>query len=692
MGNRYQNDIVTRNGIRYAQTSGGRFISTKYRSYDVVVDREERQPYLYVEANDVDIQSIRVWFNQNALQQEDLYWLIHPIGQVSNQFAFFDEIERWIASFPFRDSGPAQQVFTLENVRVFGNGLSFGYGLAKCLAVADKYHLRLTEDRILGVGDADGVHFAIDLVRSDAELMGYGLNARELAAKYLLPIMQRYDGAFRYPLPNLSAYISWFEQHAAQQAPPAANPEKTKTQSVRVQLSKGGKDREFDVPILDRPISFTEIRTAGNIKGNDQDIRLLLSKSPSGGLQAQWTLHADAEMRLNGHPVKSGDVLPFLQGDFYEIREFDREYQMRVLMLPGSMRTADVQKTVSPLKTVPTIQVAKSVPDHSPQIPQTKKAAPPSPAAGSQAVRPAGNRSGVPTPAQATGESGEDPENMYWMTDMAPGSVLLTQTLRDQRKVRLTSVPATEAERIRVLREQMGRADVIGLSPLKLEHLFDMPQGGLLTAAALPDEECLTAASKKAKNLPQQDRLSYIKRAVDLFAGFRKTGWYPTRLTLDAFRLSTSTGQVVWMQPEYLAPEDRLPVETEIGMTIPEVYAGKKRTAEEQTAYAMLVWAYALTVGGFPYDGRQSRAYCEHHGVTEQTAASVIYGTDVVFVFDPANASNRPPQIPWYDQQQERWDRLPEWMKKVFTEAFTEPSENRWIQAVQALGQAADDA
>ena len=290
MGNRYQNDIVTRNGIRYAQTSGGRFISTKYRSYDVVVDREERQPYLYVEANDVDIQSIRVWFNQNALQQEDLYWLIHPIGQVSNQFAFFDEIERWIASFPFRDSGPAQQVFTLENVRVFGNGLSFGYGLAKCLAVADKYHLRLTEDRILGVGDADGVHFAIDLVRSDAELMGYGLNARELAAKYLLPIMQRYDGAFRYPLPNLSAYISWFEQHAAQQAPPAANPEKTKTQSVRVQLSKGGKDREFDVPILDRPISFTEIRTAGNIKGNDQDIRLLLSKSPSGGCRCRNAL------------------------------------------------------------------------------------------------------------------------------------------------------------------------------------------------------------------------------------------------------------------------------------------------------------------------------------------------------------------------------------------------------------------
>ena len=91
-------------------------------------------------------------------------------------------------------------------------------------------------------------------------------------------------------------------------------------------------------------------------------------------------------------------------------------------------------------------------------------------------------------------------------------------------------------------------------------------------------------------------------------------------------------------------------------------------------------------VGGDKATERQT------HGVTEQTAASVIYGTDVVFVFDPANASNRPPQIPWYDQQQERWDRLPEWMKKVFTEAFTEPSENRWIQAVQALGQAADDA
>ena len=159
---------------------------------------------------------------------------------------------------------------------------------------------------------------------------------------------------------------------------------------------------------------------------------------------------------------------------------------------------------------------------------------------------------------------------------------------------------------------------------------------------------------------------------------------------MNTFRLATSSARIVCMTPEWLAPQKRFSVETALGLTAPADYVGNSLSAEQKTAFAMLVWAYVLMVGAFPYDGKQARAYCLDHGLTEQTAAPVIYGTDAVFVFDPKNAANRPPQIPWYEKQQEKWNQLPEKLKEVFTEAFMDPLGNRWDRAVQVLEHAAD--
>ena len=694
MKNRYPDDIVTMDGMRYHRIAGQPLIITYYRRYDLVRCSEDGQYYLYVTANDVDQYAIRQWMNYQ-IPAKDHSKMIVPIGLVSSN-SWSDE-QKWIASLPFSSRRPEQHVTTLEQVGRLQKPDAFGLALVPCLKVIDHYHLRLSADRIVGVWDANSFQFALDPVSGDSDMTMLGMNAWNMARKYLDPVIRLYDPDVYLPLLNMDMYVSWFEQHAGQQAPPVQKPEKPQPQTIHVRLSKGGEAREMDVPLLDREVTFTEIRTGGNSKGSSQDIAVLFSKSAAGGLQAKWKLHSDADVCWNGQQVNSGDTLLVRQGDLYEIREADRQYMMQILSLPKGMQTADAHPTVSPLKPLPTLQVTHSAPElktpaRTVTQKQTVQPPPPSPA-------PAQSDSGLrknpprqPDAFSAPVPSGPDPEDLYWVTDMVPGAVLYTRTKKDQRKVRLVLWPEKEAERQQVLRELKDQEETAALSPLKVEHLFQVPQGqgSFLSAVALPEEEVLTAASRKAQSLPMRDRLSYLQSAAELFADFRKTGWYPTKIAMNTFRLATSSARIVCMTPEWLAPEKRFPVETVLGLTAPADYAGNSLPAEQKTAFAMLVWAYVLMVGAFPYDGKQARAYCLDHGLTEQTAAPVIYGTDAVFVFDPKHADNRPPQIPWYEKQQEKWNQLPEKLKEVFTEAFMDPLGNRWDRAVQMLEHAVD--
>ena len=694
MRNRYPGDIVTIHGMRYHRIAGNPLIVTYSRRYDLVRCSEDGEYYLFVTANDVDPYAVLDWMNDPPAL-EDYRSIMVPIGLVSSSIRSAEQ--SWIATLPFHSRRPEQHVSILEKVSERYRTDAYGLALASCLKVIDRYDLRLSADRILSVWDADSFQFALDPVIGDFDLSGLWKSARKLASQYLDPIIRRYDPGVTLPLVNMDTYISWFEQHARHQAPPVQKPEQSQPRVIHVRLSKGGEAREMDVPMLDRSVTFTEIRTGGNSKGSEQDLSIRFSKSAVDGLQAKWKLHADAEVRRNGQPVHSGDTLPVRQGDLYVIREADRQYQMQILSLPKGMQTADVHPVVSPLKSLPTMPVTNpaadlKLPARTMPHKQTVQVSPPVPTS----ARPDGSlfsgHEKQHDPSAAPAPSGPDAEDLYWFTDMAPGSVLYTRAKSDQRKVRLVLWPEAEAERQQVLRELKDQEKLAGLSPLKLEHLFQLPQGqgSFLSAVALPEEEFLTAGSRKAQSLPIRDRLSCLQSAAELFAAFRKTGWYPTKIEMNTFRVSTSSAHIVCMTPEWLAPEKRFSVETALGLTAPADYAGNNLPSEQKTACAMMVWAYFFMIGGFPYDGKRARAYCLDHGLTEQTAAPFIFGTDAVFVFDPYNADNRPPQIPWYKLQQERWNKLPEKLKEVFTEAFMDPLGNTWDQAVQELEHASD--
>ena len=692
MKNRYPDDIETIDGMRYRRVAGKPFISTQYRNYELVRDNERSQYYLFVTANDVDQSSIREWLNDRVPVQ-DLRCMIAPIGLVSSSAR--DTQQRWIASLPFYSGRPDRRISTLENASRVKNPNAYGLALAPCVEVIEKYRLRLSADRILCVWDANAFQFALDPVSGDADAQRIEMNWMEIASKYLDPIIRLYHHTVSLPLMRSDLYVSWFEQYAGQQAPLVQKPEKPQSQTIHVRLSKGGEAREMDVPVMDRTVTFTEIRTAGKSRGSDHDIAVMLSKSAAGGLQAKWKLHADSTVRCNGQPVNSGDTVLVRQGDLYEIREGDRLYQMQILSLPQGMQTADATK--SPLKPLPTIHAPNPVPDqrtlNQPTSRKQMTQVPPSVAAPAQPDSCSSNPfPKQPDPPSTPASSGPDAGEVYWCPEMVPGSILYTRKKSDLRKVRLVLWPEAEAERQQVLRELKNQEDIAGLSPLKVEHLFQMPQGedSFLSAVVLPEEEVLTAGSKKAQSLPMRDRLSYLQSTARLFAAFRKSGWYSTRIEMNTFRLATSSARIVCMTPEWLAPQKRFSVETALGLTAPADYVGNSLSAEQKTAFAMLVWAYVLMVGAIPYDGKQARAYCLDHGLTEQTAAPVIYGTDAVFVFDPKNAANRPPQIPWYEKQQEKWNQLPEKLKEVFTEAFVDPLGNRWDRAVLALEHAAD--
>ena len=100
-GNRYPNDVATINGLGYYFANGSHFLSTYYRQYDLVWDREQRLPYLHVVARDVDQQNILRGPSIDVIPKIDLGSLICPIGRIAG--SPWASEQRWIASFPFRD-------------------------------------------------------------------------------------------------------------------------------------------------------------------------------------------------------------------------------------------------------------------------------------------------------------------------------------------------------------------------------------------------------------------------------------------------------------------------------------------------------------------------------------------------------------------------------------------------------------
>lgn len=99
----------------------------------------------------------------------------------------------------------------------------------------------------------------------------------------------------------------------------------------------------------------------------------------------------------------------------------------------------------------------------------------------------------------------------------------------------------------------------------------------------------------------------------------------------------------------------------------PEIILGKARPSTVTDQHSLAILLFMLLCGGHPFHGKREydiKIYDLH-------AIRYLYGEAPVFIFDPKDRSNRPPDIAGYRHVARHWKVLPTQIKDLFVKAFT---------------------
>ena len=115
----------------------------------------------------------------------------------------------------------------------------------------------------------------------------------------------------------------------------------------------------------------------------------------------------------------------------------------------------------------------------------------------------------------------------------------------------------------------------------------------------------------------------------------------------------------------------------------PEIVVGKAKPSRNTDLYSLAVLLFYMFMMGHPLEGKlEADIKC-----MDIHAMNKLYGTNPVFIFDPANKTNRPVKG-YQDNVLIYWDLYPKALKDLFTESFTvgltaankRVTEKKWME------------
>lgn len=131
------------------------------------------------------------------------------------------------------------------------------------------------------------------------------------------------------------------------------------------------------------------------------------------------------------------------------------------------------------------------------------------------------------------------------------------------------------------------------------------------------------------------------------------------------------TGDIKIIDNDNIGYRDKFTIKGTSGYMAPEVVLGDKPD-HNSDRFSFAVFVYRLLVGGFPFEGPYTENYCIRNNVLPDDARKVIYGTNALFVWHPANRQNsiEHSSSPQHKGQVEYWNRLPSEVKDLFINTF----------------------
>ena len=176
--------------------------------------------------------------------------------------------------------------------------------------------------------------------------------------------------------------------------------------------------------------------------------------------------------------------------------------------------------------------------------------------------------------------------------------------------------------------------------------------------------------------------ITAVINIVNAFRQLHRAGKSYQDLNDGGFFINVTTGEILVCDCDNIAPDgSNFGIGGKPGYMAPEVVRGVAKPNVQTDKYSLAVVLFKLLFRGDPMEGQKVvKDIC-------LTEASELkhYGQNAVFVYDPADASNRPVRG-IHDNVIKFWRIYPEYIREAFTRSFTvgirEPNkrmiENEW--------------
>lgn len=160
-----------------------------------------------------------------------------------------------------------------------------------------------------------------------------------------------------------------------------------------------------------------------------------------------------------------------------------------------------------------------------------------------------------------------------------------------------------------------------------------------------------------------------INTALCITNGFRELhnrGYSYQDLNYGNFFVNPKTGDVLICDNDNVAPYgENLGIAGKCRYMAPEVVMGQKRPDSHTDRFSLAVVLYMLLFLNHPLEGKRTMCPC----LTEELERK-FYGSDPVFVWDPANDANRPVRGV-HTNEIKLWPLYPAFVRKTFEKAFS---------------------
>ena len=160
-----------------------------------------------------------------------------------------------------------------------------------------------------------------------------------------------------------------------------------------------------------------------------------------------------------------------------------------------------------------------------------------------------------------------------------------------------------------------------------------------------------------------------INTALCITNGFRELhnrGYSYQDLNDGNFFVNPKTGDVLISDNDNVAPYgENLGIAGKCRYMAPEVVMGQKRPDSHTDRFSLAVVLYMLLFLNHPLEGKRTMCPC----LTEELERK-FYGSDPVFVWDPANDANRPVRGV-HTNEIKLWPLYPAFVRKTFEKAFS---------------------